>query len=540
MCKRGACRYSLGVDPSSEPSEGLPAVGALLDGRYRIAAKIGGGGIGKVYRGAHEPLGNLVAIRTLELDGEGAELEARRGRFEPRAQAAAAVQHDNLVELLDFGSTPACAYFVTELLEGYALADEPGPATSIAPARLVALAMQTAKGLHAAHERGLVHRGLEPSKIFICPTRTGAERVKVLELGLAQACDALELKPGGLVFGPPSYMAPEQARADALDARADVYSLGCVLFEALMGRAPFLGDSPEALMTQHLQQAPPSFAALRPELELPAALEQLVRRCLAKEPAQRFASMEAVCEALASLELPAPSSSSPELDGSSAASTPAPRPKPKLAERHPVLAQLAFLYLSQSHSTDNELAASELALIGRELHAWKPMTSLRQIAGLVAFVREEYEALGTQDARQARTREVVDSLRAQLSEEQRRHALASMWKIAGADGEIIDAERRFISMTAEQFSAEEPELESQAGGLEDQGEHLTLITTELPAMAPAGVEETHGPYEPTQFMQPLAREPTAPLALDGPPMLDGPPLLTHEAAPPEEPPLLED
>ena len=538
LCISRASRYSWVVHSEPARGDGLLVIGELLDGRYRIEAKIGAGGMGTVYRGVREQLGKLVAIKTLELEIKESEREELVARFAREAQATAAIRHENVVEIIDFGQTRACVYFVMELLEGYVLADVIGRGRSLEPARLVALAMQSARGFHAAHELGIVHRDVKPSNIFISPTRTGEERVTVLDFGLAKVSDGLKLTRVGMVFGTPSYMSPEQARGAPLDARTDIYSLGCVLFEGLAGRPPFTGESFMEIVSQHLHQPPPRLAELRPELEHPSDLEEVIRCALAKDPDQRFSTMEALERALASLELPAPP---PVEFVDRTRVTAAAVAKPKLAERHPVLALLAFLYISQSHSTDEVLAASELQRIGRELHAWKPMTSLRQIRGLVAFVKQEYEALGSRAARRQRTLAVIADLRAKLSEEQRRHALASMWKIAGADGDIIDAERRFISMTVERFNADEfdePEEMTQhmlpvfADPAEKEKEPEPEDRTEkiAPVFEPAAVAEPveAEPHEPTQFVSPVFDEPTGPVPV---------PVVQEQPAPVEPPPL---
>jgi serine/threonine-protein kinase len=288
------------------PAAGGLQIGQLLDGRYRIEALIGAGGMGKVYRATREHLGKRFAIKTLETDIKVSERAELVERFAREAQATAAIRHENVVEIIDFGQTSECVYFVMELLEGYVLADLIGHGRTLEPARMVPLAVQIANGLHAAHVQGTIHRDVKPGNVFISPNREGQERVKVLDFGLAKVSDGLKLTRAGVMFGTASYMSPEQALGASLDARTDVYALGCVLFESLAGRPPFVGDSLMAIIGQHLQKPPPRLAELRPDLQVPAGLEELIECALAKKAEQRFSGMEAMVRALMSLELPPP------------------------------------------------------------------------------------------------------------------------------------------------------------------------------------------------------------------------------------------
>jgi serine/threonine protein kinase len=462
------------VQSKDSPAAGGLHIGQLLDGRYRIEALIGAGGMGKVYRATREQLGKLVAIKTLETDIKVSERAELVERFAREAQATAAIRHENVVEIIDFGQTSECVYFVMELLEGYLLADLIGHGRTLEPARMVPLAVQIANGLHAAHVQGTVHRDVKPANVFISPNRQGQERVKVLDLGLAKVADGLELTRAGVMFGTGSYMSPEQARGASLDARTDVYALGCVLFESLAGRPPFVGDSLMAIISQHLQKPPPRLAELRPGLQVPAGLEEIIDCALAKTPEQRFSGMEAMVRALMSLELP-----------------PRPRVEPKRGEPK-VIELLAALYIMQSYSTDDEPAAQEVELITEFLHALEPEARLAKIERIVAQARTDHERSGSDQLRRAQWEQTCEQLRDRLNEDQRRQVLANMWRIAGADGRILDAERQFIAATIERFNA--PAISTSDA---PDYEPTTFVRPVFESAADAP------DHEPTSFVRPV-------------------------------------
>lgn len=489
-------RYSWHMHTKDPPAAGGVQIGQLLDGRYRIEALIGSGGMGKVYRATREQLGKRFAIKTLETDIKVSERAELVERFAREAQATAAIRHENVVEIVDFGQTNECVYFVMELLEGYVLADLIGRGRTLEPARMVPLAVQIANGLHAAHVQGTIHRDVKPGNIFICPNREGQERVKVLDFGLAKVSDGLKLTRAGVMFGTASYMSPEQALGASLDARTDVYALGCVLFESLAGRPPFVGDSWMAIIGQHLQKPPPRLAELCPDLRILAGLEELIQCALAKKAEQRFSGMEAMVRALMSIELPPPARVQVARPTSPAPASAQHRVEPKRGEPQ-VIELLAALYIMQSYSTDDELAAQEVDLITELLHAWKPAARLAEIEGVVAQARSDYEHAGSDQLRRAKWEETCEQLRDRLNEDQRRQVLASMWRIAGADGAILDAERQFIAATIERFNA--PAISSAAGPVE---EPTTFVRPIFERAVPAST--TAAPdYEPTAIMRPI-------------------------------------
>jgi eukaryotic-like serine/threonine-protein kinase len=267
--------------------------GSLL-GPYHILAPLGSGGMGEVYRAHDTRLQREVAIKILP--ASLATDPASLARFEREAQAVAALSHPNILSIHDAGEVNGIAYAVAELLKGSnlreALMDGPLP-----PRKAVEIALQIAHGLAAAHDKGIVHRDLKPENVFV----TSDGRVKILDFGLAQVVTAISDSqhttvvtspaPGtapGMVVGTVGYMAPEQVRGRAVDGRTDIFAFGAVLYEMLSGRRAFSGETPADTMSAILRSDPPDLIATGSRV--PAAVDRIVRRCLEKQPAERFQS----------------------------------------------------------------------------------------------------------------------------------------------------------------------------------------------------------------------------------------------------------
>ena len=273
------------------------AEGVLL-GPYEILTRIGAGGMGEVWRARDKRIGRDVAVKILP-EAYTVSDEAVH-RFEQEARAAGALNHPNLVTIFDVGTTDRSPYIVMELLEGQTLRDVIGDLTPAPmPVRkAVDYAIQIASALAVAHEKGIIHRDLKPENVFI----TSDGRAKILDFGLAKlAAGVTDLGDGsgprrtsahltsaGIAVGTPGYMSPEQARAQALDARTDIFSFGSVLYEMLSGRPAF--DTFSAVETMHaiLTVEPPPLSALVPGI--PPSLEAIVLHCMEKNPRERFQS----------------------------------------------------------------------------------------------------------------------------------------------------------------------------------------------------------------------------------------------------------
>jgi serine/threonine protein kinase len=261
--------------------------GAVLDDRYQVIEPIAEGAMGAVYRGERLKLGRAVAIKIMH-DALPDELASRQ-RFEREAKLMARLEHPHCVSVIDFGLHEAKPYLVMELVRGTSLLDELERIKRFQPARAAELVRQVLSGLAHAHELGIVHRDIKPANIMITD-RTGlGEQVRILDFGLARpATDSTKLTTG-IVVGTPNYMAPEQIKGQAIDARTDLYAVGVLLFELLTGTKPFLADDPLAVVRKHLNQAPPSLADVAPGIPF-GELEEVVGRALMKAPAHRFAS----------------------------------------------------------------------------------------------------------------------------------------------------------------------------------------------------------------------------------------------------------
>ena len=276
----------------------LLPVGSRL-GPYEIVGKVGEGGMGEVYRARDTRLDRDVAVKVLP-HSVAADPD-RRARFEREAKAVAALSHSNILAIHDVGESEGIAYAVTELLDGETLRDRL-KAGALPVRKAVDVAMQIARGLAAAHDRGLIHRDLKPENVFLL--KDG--QVKILDFGLARHASTgagsgatetvAAITDPGTVMGTVGYMAPEQVRGRAVDARADIFSLGAVLYEMLTGKRAFQGDTSADTMTAILREDPPQLSGVRSE-SLPA-LDRIVRHCLEKNPAERFQSARDVAFAL--------------------------------------------------------------------------------------------------------------------------------------------------------------------------------------------------------------------------------------------------
>lgn len=271
-----------------------PMVGLILDEKYQLQERLGVGGMGTVYRARHLLIDRPVAIKVL--NRLFVEDEAARIRFRREARAAGRLQHPNAVTVTDFGeSNDGYVYLVMELLEGRTLREMLAKEGPLDVARSVALMLQISAAVAAAHEAGVIHRDLKPANIFIVQHPEVPATVKVLDFGIAKLAaelledeDALTLTQVGAMIGTPRYMSPEQCDGLELTPAADVYSLGCILYEMLTGTVPFSGATPLAIavrQTSEIPRSPRDFVAT-----IPQALEQVVMHTLEKRPDDRPAN----------------------------------------------------------------------------------------------------------------------------------------------------------------------------------------------------------------------------------------------------------
>jgi len=279
----------------------IPAVGAVLRQRYRLDSELGRGGMGVVYRATDLELHREVAVKVLSANSSSAEARERLLR---EARSAAALNHPHIVAIHDVGEAAGMPFLVMELVQGPRLSDAK---PSYLP-RVVEIATQICNALEHAHANNIVHRDLKPDNVLLS---TGSQSsVKLADLGLALPAFGARISRAGVIVGTASYMAPEQALGQAVDGRADLYALGVLLYELTTGRLPFTGDDPLTIISQHVHAPVVPPRVLRPDL--PCALESIILRLLAKDPAQRFSTAQETGAAL--LESLNPTAEEPSKD----------------------------------------------------------------------------------------------------------------------------------------------------------------------------------------------------------------------------------
>jgi serine/threonine-protein kinase len=282
-------------------------------GNYRVTRQLGEGGMGVVYEAEHPVIGRKVAIKLLHLAlARDPEVVAR---FFNEARAIHTVGHENIVEIMDFGQTAdGQPYFIMEFLAGEAMNDRIAR-NVLTPVEACEVADQICRALGAAHDKGIVHRDLKPHNVQLLPTTSGRMHLKLLDFGVAKIMNAADLSQSvktrtGSLMGTPIYMSPEQCKGSAeLDSRTDIYSLGVMLYEMLAGRPPFVAAGVGELFAMHMLQPAPPVTDFAPKT--PPMMAAAVMKALAKDPRDRFATMEELRQAFLGDNLPMPTYRAP-------------------------------------------------------------------------------------------------------------------------------------------------------------------------------------------------------------------------------------
>jgi serine/threonine-protein kinase len=295
----GVGLVALNTGAGTRPEE---LVGQIVEGRYKVERIVGKGGMGTVYAVRHIVVGKVAAMKVLKTGVERADGVLQR--FVREAQTANLVKSRHIVEITDFGQLPnGLFYVVMELLEGEDLtrAMKPG---KLARADLVHIFIQVAEALALAHEKGIVHRDLKPDNVFLVNEGGDPRFVKLLDFGIAKVMagdnPSAGLTETGVILGTPYYMSPEQARAEVVDHRSDIYALGVMMYRAFTGRLPFVADSTMGVLTRHLTEIPELPSRLS---NVDPATERMIMRCMEKRREARFQSMTEVADALRSIPL---------------------------------------------------------------------------------------------------------------------------------------------------------------------------------------------------------------------------------------------
>jgi len=288
-------------------------VGRSLDGKYRLDKRLSSGGMGTVYKATHLMLGKALAVKLIKADLPASPDVVRR--FQREAKAASNLNHPNIVPAYDLGQTQdGTLYIAMEYIDGPSLKEviQAGP---IDPARTINLLRQVASALSLAHKHDIIHRDLKPQNIMLTKDADGRDVAKLLDFGIAKTLDdsATQLTATGFSLGTPQYMSPEQAYGRPVDGRSDLYSLGIILYEMLVGEVPFSDPSTPAVLVKQMTEAPIPPALKRPDRQISPELAAIALRCLEKDPAKRFqtadefsAALDAAAASLGATVLPLP------------------------------------------------------------------------------------------------------------------------------------------------------------------------------------------------------------------------------------------
>lgn len=275
-----------------------PWIGKVFADRYIVESVLGLGGMSVVYKARHKLMDRVVAIKMLHnvLKQDVTALE----RFKLEAQAASSLSHQNVITVYDFGVTPdGEPFFVMDCLEGESLKDLIDRKDRIPYDRALSLFKQICDGLEAAHKRGIVHRDLKPANVIVTKQDDGSELVRLVDFGIAkmmpQAGKAQQqLTKTGEVFGSPIYMSPEQCLGRDIDARSDIYALGCLMYETLTGDPPFIGSGFLETMNMHVGENAKPLREVIPDANVPDEIENIISRCMCKNPDERFQTVSEV------------------------------------------------------------------------------------------------------------------------------------------------------------------------------------------------------------------------------------------------------
>jgi eukaryotic-like serine/threonine-protein kinase len=269
-------------------------VGRVFNERFKVISLIARGGMGAVYKAEQAPLGRMCALKVLSPRTEVIDGVEFHKRFFLEASIVSKLTHPNTVTIFDYGKADDDIYFMAmEYLEGQTLQHLLRDEGFLPEERALHIARQICRALREAHSLGVIHRDIKPANIFLAQHGDEPDFAKILDFGLVKdiTTESNDLTQAGIFMGSPKYMSPEQIRGDEVDVRSDVYSLGIVLYEMVAGKPPFEGNKSVSILLNHVNDAPPPLAVRNPNCNVSPFVEQLIFRCLAKDPNDRFPSM---------------------------------------------------------------------------------------------------------------------------------------------------------------------------------------------------------------------------------------------------------
>lgn len=288
---------AVNLSTGTAPAAPDPMIGYVLDGRYQLLQAIGSGGMSIVYQARLNTVGKMVAIKTLNIQVQAK--ENVRERFYREIELLLKLEHPHIVSVQDCVLGPNNQpYLVMDLLRGVSLEQELAKCGMLPPGRVRKIMIQVCAAVKYAHQHSVVHRDLKPGNIMLLENEV--DFVKVLDFGLSLIGENNhKITQSGEFWGSPPYASPEQVKGDEVDHRSDIYSLGCVMYELLSGKDPFAGAGLFELLSKHVNEQPEPISVTNPNVVVPAELERIVFKCMAKHPSDRFQS---VAELQAALE----------------------------------------------------------------------------------------------------------------------------------------------------------------------------------------------------------------------------------------------
>jgi eukaryotic-like serine/threonine-protein kinase len=351
-------------------------------GRFRVIDELGRGAMGVVYRAEDSALGRTVAIKTVALTGSSVERDTHEARFLQEAKAAGSLSHPAIITIYDVGREGDTAFIAMELLEGQDLRDLIGN-VSLTPSQSVAIAASVAEALAFAHERGIVHRDIKPGNIMVLADR----RVKIMDFGIAHMHEPSVKTQTGVLLGSPQYMSPEQIVGQSIDHRADIFSLGLVLYEMLTGSRPFQGEDIPDLMFKvaNMPATPPSHVAP----DLPPVIDYIIARALKKKAEERYATASEFAKDLRAAAKEVAAAEAVGLERADAETVPSPAAAPIVPDgTGPAMLREEPLELRPSPRFDSTQGVARLAVLPVESEASKSR------AGWTVRMRREPKRLG--------------------------------------------------------------------------------------------------------------------------------------------------